>query len=356
MRAAIYARKSTDDSDVAKEARSTERQIEGARAFIVQQGWTLAPAHIYKDEATSGALFASREWFQKMMTDAASGAWDALVFYDLDRFGRNARLTMEALNTLADHGITVPERTHGKYLLTGGMLVCPTCKGHFEAIKYPFPAYVCATRRRKPKSCPNYLTLPMAEADAAVLDLVEEHALGSRFIEELIGMVDKGHVEDRSRLASDRERLRAEIKNLLHLAASGVPPETIAPEIRSREIEISRLDVRLRAPLPEAPRVDELRVALEQRAADWRETLRKEPAVARMLVRRLISPLDLYDASAPEWQMPDFIRGDTEIQPGLLEGLVPHEAYNRLASPAVDAGDVYTEVASPTGFEPVFWP
>src|SRR5262249_40657270 len=101
--------------------------------------------------------------------------------------------------------------------------------------------------------------------------------------------------------------------------------------------------------LPEAPRIDDLRAALEQRAADWRDTLRKEPAVARMLVRRLISPLELYDASAPEWQMPDFIRADTEIKPGLLEGLVPHEAYNRMASPGISTGEVYTEVASPTG-------
>jgi hypothetical protein len=91
-----------------------------------------------------------------------------------------------------------------------------------------------------------------------------------------------------------------------------------------------------------------LRAALEQRAADWRETLRKEPAVARVLVRRLLSPLELYDASAPEWQMPDFIRADTEIQPGLLEGLVPHEAYNRVSLPTGNRdGDVYTEVASP---------
>jgi len=102
--------------------------------------------------------------------------------------------------------------------------------------------------------------------------------------------------------------------------------------------------------LPEAPRVDELRAALEQRAADWRETLRKEPAVARMLVRRLISPLELCDASAPEWQMPDFIRADTEIQPGLLEGLVPHEAYNRVSLPAGNRdGDVYTKMGVPKG-------
>ena len=29
----------------------------------------------------------------------------------------------------------LPERAHGKYLLTGGMLSCPTCGGHFEALK-----------------------------------------------------------------------------------------------------------------------------------------------------------------------------------------------------------------------------
>ena len=41
------------------------------------------------------------------------------------------------------NGTTVLERTHGKYLLTGGMLVCSACKANFEAVKYPIPAYVC---------------------------------------------------------------------------------------------------------------------------------------------------------------------------------------------------------------------
>jgi len=232
------------------------------------------------------------------------------------------------------------------------MLICPTCKGHFEAIKYPFPAYVCATRRRKPGSCPNYLTLPMAETDNVVLDMLEGDVLGTKFVEELLGMVDRGHVEDRSRLAADRERLRAEVKHLVQSIAAGVPADTVAPEIRLRELEISRLEVRLRTPLPEAPRIEELRGALLQRAEDWRATLRKEPEVARVLVRRLIGPLVLYDEST----RPDFIRADAEVKPGLLDGLVPHAAYNRLASPGVSTGDVYTEVASPTGFEPVFWP
>jgi hypothetical protein len=32
----------------------------------------------------------------------------------------------------------MPEKAHGKYLLTGGMLVCPVCNGHFEARKHPW--------------------------------------------------------------------------------------------------------------------------------------------------------------------------------------------------------------------------
>jgi DNA invertase Pin-like site-specific DNA recombinase len=116
MRAAIYARKSTDERDVAQEARSTERQIDGARAFITTQGWTLDDAHVYTDNAKSGALFAGRARFQKMMADAAAGAWDALVFYDLDRFGRNRRRTMEALDRLTDYGISIWDYSTGRQL------------------------------------------------------------------------------------------------------------------------------------------------------------------------------------------------------------------------------------------------
>ena len=29
----------------------------------------------------------------------------------------------------------MPEKAHGKYLLTGGMLICPTCRGHFEGLR-----------------------------------------------------------------------------------------------------------------------------------------------------------------------------------------------------------------------------
>ena len=222
-----------------------------------------------------------------------------------------------------------PQKTWGKYLLTGGLLVCPTCGGHFEGLKYPRQVYVCATRRRKPGTCPNTLTLPMAFADDIVLDMVEGEILGTKFIEELLGMVDQGESDNVARLTADRDRLRGEVENLVGSLAAGVPAETVAPGIRERELAIARLEVRLRTPRQQ-PNIEKLRDALTQRAAAWKATLRSEPKVARLLLRRLIGPLVLYDEST----RPDFIKADAVIKPGLLDGLAEIQ-----------------DVASPTGRE-----
>ncbi|MGE0361468.1 MAG: recombinase family protein [Vicinamibacterales bacterium] len=545
MIAAIYARKSNEQTGVSEDQKSVTRQIDGARAFIARKGWTLDEAHVYTDDGVSGALFSGRAEFQRMMRDAEAGTFEAVVLYDLDRFGRHAHKTMVALNALADLGVTVwdfstgapvdldsfegrlsatlraefaqqyrdqvrkhtrdshrrkaeqglvtggkvfgydnvrvmagqtkrvpnpeeaevvreiylrfaqgdgartiaavlnqrrapspraqqgrpsgwsastirevlrrplyrgeivygrttsaygrelgklyragrvkekaqiptpegswtrvqddamrivdldviarvdalrqdrrsrylsslggarqgrdPEKTHGKYLLTGGMLVCPTCLGHFEAIKYPEPAYVCATRRRKPGACTNTLMLPMRYADDVVLDMIEDVALGERYINELLSFVRDAEYDDTTRLMGDKARLTGEVENLLKLAASGLPAETVVPAVRQRQAEIARLDIRLRNPKRQAPNIERLREALTERAASWRATLRGEPRVARAILRRIIGPLVLHDESTrPEW-----IRAEASAKPALLDGLVQ-------------------EVASPTGFEPVF--
>ena len=43
--------------------------------------------------------------------------------------------------------------------------------------------------------------------------------------------------------------------------------------------------------------------------------------------------------TVPEHQMPDFIKADAAVKTGLIDGLA----------------EIH-DVASPTGFEPVFWP
>ena len=106
------ARKSTEQR-VADEAKSITRQIDGARAFITARGWTLEDEHVYRDDKKSGALFLGGPDFQRMLHDAAAGAFECVVLFDLDRFGRNSRHTMDALHALADVGVTVWDYSTG---------------------------------------------------------------------------------------------------------------------------------------------------------------------------------------------------------------------------------------------------
>ena len=101
--------------------------------------------------------------------------------------------------------------------------------------------------------------------------------------------------------------------------AAGVPADTVAPAIREREREIAKLDAKLRGPRPGRPNIDKLREALTLRAAEWRKTLREEPKVARVLLRRLVVPLTLVD---PE-DFKAFIEWETSLTPAILEGLAP---------------------------------
>ena len=548
MRAAIYARVSQkqEDTDESAVSDSPVRQVAGARAFITTKGWALSEGHIYTDDGVSGALFAKRAEFQRMMRDAEAGAFEHVVFFDLDRFGRNARRSMEALYKLGDLGVTiwdystglavdldsfegemmafmktrfaqqyrdqvrkhtgkamrekakegyvtgcntfgyditgaksykqwsindaqaavvrdiytryaagdshrsiagilnaakvpqpraqqgracgwsastvyavlrrpmyrgelvygrtatawgrelgrgrssedhaqirqpedtwtrvynddlriinadlaercdkrrlgmrrryfaskarndgrVPERAHGKYLLTGGMLVCPTCGGNFEALKVPWKGngvYLCSTRRRKPGVCTNTLVLPMAETDDAILSTIEGDVLHPRLIEDLLLLVDQGEADTSALLTADRDRLRTEVNRLVDAIAKGVARDTVAADIREREAEIAKLDAKLRTPRRVPLDVVKLRAALTLRAGQWKRDLRAEPKVARMLLRRLVGPLTLWqDEPVPAW-----VKWEAESRPeSLLDGLVH-------------------DMASPTGFEPVFWP
>lgn len=216
----------------------------------------------------------------------------------------------------------------GTYLLSGGMLICPTCKGHFEAFKSPWKqeaVYVCATRRRKPGVCPNTLTLPVTDTDEIILTFVEGEVLAPKFIEELLALVDQGEDDDTVQVVAQRDRLQGEIANLLKLVASGVSPDTIAPEVRKREAEVNQLEARLRTPRPVRPDIDKLREALTLRADEWKMTLRQEPKVGRLILRRLVEPLTLHDES----ERPEWIKWDASVRTDLLE-----ETYTkRLASP-----------------------
>ncbi len=126
--------------------------------------------------------------------------------------------------------------------------------------------------------------------------------LGTRYIEELLALVEGYQVDDPTqRLIAERDRLRAEIDRLLDSIALGISTHTIAPKVRAKEDEILRIEAKLRVPRAPRPDIDKLPAALEQRAAAWREDLRAEPKLARVVLRRLVGPLEFDDSERPEW-------------------------------------------------------
>ena len=89
MTCAIYARKSQDQSGVNEEAASVPRQIERARAFAQERGWTVDEAHIFTDDGIGGAEFEKRLGLVRLLNSLRpKPAFEVLVVTDKDRLGR----------------------------------------------------------------------------------------------------------------------------------------------------------------------------------------------------------------------------------------------------------------------------
>lgn len=108
MRVAIYARKSSDQFGVADEQKSVTRQIEHARAYAARKGWAVLADHVYIDDGISGAEFAKRPGFLRLMnTLKPRPPFDALVMSEESRLGREAIETAYALKQLVQSGVRV---------------------------------------------------------------------------------------------------------------------------------------------------------------------------------------------------------------------------------------------------------
>jgi DNA invertase Pin-like site-specific DNA recombinase len=108
MVAAIYCRKSTDQSDVTDEQRSVARQVEHARAFALKHGWLVDDAHVYVDDGMSGAEFERRPAFLRLMNSLKPRApFQVLVMAEESRLGREAIETAYALKQLLSAGVRV---------------------------------------------------------------------------------------------------------------------------------------------------------------------------------------------------------------------------------------------------------
>jgi site-specific DNA recombinase len=108
MIAAIYARKSTDQSGVADEQRSIARQVDHARAYATRKGWTVDPACIFVDDGISGAEFSNRPGFLQLMSALKPRPpFEILVMSEESRLGREAIETAFALKQIITAGVRV---------------------------------------------------------------------------------------------------------------------------------------------------------------------------------------------------------------------------------------------------------
>src|SRR5712691_11016402 len=106
MIAAIYARKSNDQTGVADEQKSVTRQIEHARVYAVAKGWTIDDASIYIDDGISGAEFANRPGFLRLMNALKPRPrFQVLIVSEVSRLGREQIETAYALKQLSIAGV-----------------------------------------------------------------------------------------------------------------------------------------------------------------------------------------------------------------------------------------------------------
>src|SRR5687768_12849040 len=109
MIAAIYARKSTDQTGVSDDAKSVTRQVEHAKAYAQKKGWTVAEEHVYIDDGVSGAEFERRPGFVRLMStiERRPCPFQILVMSEESRLGRDQIRTAYALQQIIDSGTRV---------------------------------------------------------------------------------------------------------------------------------------------------------------------------------------------------------------------------------------------------------
>ena len=120
MVAAIYARKSTEQTGVADEQKSVARQIDHAREYASRKGWTAADDHVYVDDGISGAEFANRPAFLQLINALKPKApFQVLVVSELSRLGREQFETGYAVKQFDQAGVRIYSYLEDKDIALG---------------------------------------------------------------------------------------------------------------------------------------------------------------------------------------------------------------------------------------------
>jgi site-specific DNA recombinase len=108
MIAAVYVRKSTEQTGIADDQKSVARQLDHARQYAARKGWTVDDQYVFCDDGISGAEFTNRPGFLRLMNALKPRApFQVLIMSEESRLGREAIETAYALKQLITAGVRV---------------------------------------------------------------------------------------------------------------------------------------------------------------------------------------------------------------------------------------------------------
>ena len=103
MKAAGYARVSTEEQ--AREGYGLPAQEQAIRSYCAAQGWELV--QIYTDAGRSGKSMRGREALGELLENAHARRFERVVFWRLDRLGRNLRDLLEICDRLETSSVGI---------------------------------------------------------------------------------------------------------------------------------------------------------------------------------------------------------------------------------------------------------
>lgn len=284
---------------------------------------------------------APKEWIRIAAPDLRLVSADVARAVD-DRFRSMRARTLRQSN---GHLIGRPPGEGSPYLLTG-LLTCGVCGGGMEVLSSASGGkrhfhYRCYVARRKGDACcTNKLSAPMADADAAVLRVVEQTILHPAVIERALAYSEAAITraqsgDGRKALEADLATTRAAIRRLTAAIAAGGELAPLVSAVETHERQRLDLEARLAAMLApkDLPDLATVRRKLDGYLRDWQRLLRGQVRQGQQILRRLIKGRLTF---TPEAGGHYSFAGVGTVRP-LLAGVVRN-------------------LASPTGFEPVFWP
>jgi site-specific DNA recombinase len=185
-----------------------------------------------------------------------------------------------------------------------GLLRCGICGGSMEVVSRKsgsrrVHAYHCYKARRQGASvCTNKMPVRMADADDAVLDVVEKELMNPKVVERALVLAEAeilrdGTARKREALSADLTRCDKEVEQLIAaIKRGGGDLDSLLVSIRNSEVRRAELRQQI-ASLEGAARVpkfdvDEVRGKLRSYVADYRKLLRGQVPQMQQILRRLI--------------------------------------------------------------------